>query len=416
MTINAIPSSSLEIQETFTPTGSYSIIGSDASDDFINTQIGGGAIKISIVDSATNTFATHEDINIDLSTEPGFFFQFYNRVVEQGFTNGITFFFSNSTDLSADRWNFVMSGVEVVPGWNVIWIDKNDLAVFDGSPTFANPIQSLRFRLDGTSGTERTVSFDGLFSKIDKTPSIIMTFDDGFEDSFVASEYATPRGVPMTHYIIPELIGTTDYLSKDQVDLLSTRDYIGSHYVDRWDDDGGASPGTSLMRMTAAKDGTKALVPWQGDHASWPLGQYGKDSTDGATEDGEFIGYANSLFLTTRTTTANCQFPDAGRLNPALLYSYPLNSSTTLTDAKNKVDESILTGTDLIFYGHRLGTPDTITWATQDFEDLIDYINEKRLDGDLVTRTIDTWYKDIQAVTTPILKSPGFVTTANNQE
>lgn len=405
-----IPSSSLDVLEMFTPLSSYNSLGTGAAaeDDLVNVHIGTGSIKISLDHSATNRYVTHENISIDLSSVDGFFMSFFNDTVEQAVTNGMTIYLATDATLAVDRWVFAMSSLTVVPGWNILWINKTDFSILSGTPDFADPIQSLRVRIDGTSSSKREVTYDGLFNYTPKVPSIIMTFDDGFDDTKIASDYATPRGVPMTHYIIPDKLGAAGYITAEVVnELQAVGDYIGTHYEDRWDDDGGAAPGTALARMQDAKTTTKALVPWQGDHASWPQGQLGQDGPNGTSVDGEFLGYAADLFTTTRATADNLQFPDAARLNRSALNSIPLNSTTSLAQAIAKVDESKTLGLDLNFYGHKLGSADSITWAVADFEALIDYIEQERIAGRVVCRTIDTWWRDIQAVTTPVINTPG---------
>ena len=208
-----------------------------------------------------------------------------------------------------------------------------------------------------------------------------MTFDDGWDTSYsIAHQSAQKRSIPLSHYLIYNLLGTTNYITLSQAqEMKANGDYLGLHGAQRWPDD--------LTRIDADVAGLKALGI-DTAHAAYPEGAIGTGYTWPAT-----IAKLQSYGVKSARLAGGSTPTLRGVGDKMTLFSYPLSSTTTLAAAKAAVDTAIAAGGTVIFYGHKLGAAaDSLTWVTSDFNSLLDYIAQKRLDGAIDVTTIDRWY------------------------
>jgi hypothetical protein len=115
------------------------------------------------------------------------------------------------------------------PGWNLVNLRSSDWSVGAGSPSWGNPIVSIRIRIYGTSTA--SYSLDGLASGVTRVPAVLLTFDDGDSNLWnQAYAYMEPRNVRGTGYIVTNWVDNINMVTWPQLqEIYSTGWTIGNH-------------------------------------------------------------------------------------------------------------------------------------------------------------------------------------------
>jgi hypothetical protein len=269
------------------------------------------------------------------------------------------------------------------------WLPKSQWAVLT-TGAWTNRMRSVRLRHDGTTPDARDVVLAGMFVG-GKRPTVVVTFDDGWTESYSAGHVeARRRNIPLSHYVIPSLFGVTNYVTAAQVaEMRDAGDYIGLHGLSRWDTD------TSLVASDIAACRAAGVDV---RHAAIPEGQYGNAAQWQAMRAAFVAGGVKTARITgAAATVAQWNMTLHGIGDPyALAACGGINNTngSALTEAKASVDMAISSGGTVFFYFHRIGaTSDILYWNLGDYEQLLDYIYEKRLAGQLDAVTVDQWYR-----------------------
>lgn len=352
--------------------------------------IGGNCINLSVPAGAGQSTYVTQDQTIDLSAENGIWVLLRNRYRTIATGVGLTTYLANGANMtvgSGGRFTCVSipyaGAVSVQPHW----IPKSAFGTLDGTPTFASPILSWRFRLDSVAGQARDIDLCGVVIGKQK-PTVIVSFDDGWDTSYtVGHVQARKREIPLTHYLIGSLLDRTDinYITTAQaIEMAAQGDYIGLHGASPWDAD--LTLPVSDKAALVAKLGTTIS---KFEHASYPEGRIGDQELWQQME----TTLVNLGFKTARLAGVTGEPTLLGYGDPMALTSYPLNNTMSLAQAQAAVDTAISSGGTVIFYGHKIaGTADALTWVTSDYTTLLDYIVTKRNAGQIEVKTIKQWY------------------------
>lgn len=337
------------------------------------------SLRFTIENSTQDKYITKQ-VNWDLSAVGGIVLVLYNHIKYGGQALGLQVYLDNQTTVAGDGWYHTIAR-EFTPGWNVFYIKKTEFTV-SGSPNFANPIQSVRFKIYGGTGITRDFTLDSVWTGSHGRPKIVIGFDDGFTDHYVAHQYALSKGIPMTHYLEGTAINEDGYLTGGQVaEMALAGDAICCHDGAQWD----GSDGDSGAMMSAQKAALKAYGHIA-NHASWPQGRYGQYDAEGATVAKSHLMNARTRFLSCRGTGTGINLPISEIANwNGGLRAQPLNNTATLAQAQTYVDDLIAIGGMGAYYGHQFGAADLTHWPQSDFEALCDYIASKADEIDAVT-------------------------------
>lgn len=340
------------------------------------------SIKMSAAAIGGQNATITQDRTFNLNNQAGFWMLMDTEFQQTASQIGISIYASHAASLGAGSGRFTFSNpvysgaVSLQP----IWVPKASWTVLDGSPTWANDMLSYRVRIDSSGSEERAWSLNGIFMGGER-PACVITFDDGWESSYsIAHAQAQKRGIPLTHYLIYNLLGTANYITLAQAqEMRSYGDYLGLHGASRWSDD--------LSRIDSDVAGLNALGI-DTTHAAYPEGAVGTGRAWTATMDKmEAVGVKTARLAGGSSPTLR------GIGDLLAMTSYPLNNSITLVQAKAAVDTAIAAGGTIFFYGHKIGAAaDSLTWTTADYTALLDYIAQKRLDGVIDVTTVDKWY------------------------
>lgn len=307
---------------------------------------------------------------------------------------GILLYVSDDDDLGTGgdgRWFWSSGNSTFSPGWNLIPIYHSDYSDVDGGSTAIGEltIQSYRLRINGQAAGVLDFYVDALLGSVESEPQVVFTFDDGNDDTLTAANVANAKGVPITAFIIPDIIGNANKLTAANVTtLVSNGNEIGCHDDTAW-------PGVGTQSAIAAqiksmKDQTEALSGRPVLSCSYPGGDFGQEN----------IGSASTIQKTTSavldaglafargTNTAGKALGVPFGCNTLTVPAQELDDNLSLAAAKALVDQAISEKTTIVFYGHLLAASATAdTWASDDWSDLIDYVATKVAAGSIKART-----------------------------
>lgn len=354
------------------------------------TLVKTGTESIRLTCDAGENAQLDKDVTLDLSSTQGFWLSWYcpNSLLTTSY--GITIYLSHEVSLGSGsgRWVHTASNSRdgAHYGWNFMWFDKDDFAVLDGTPDFANPILSMRIRFDNGSGTKYIV-VDGLYFETLAKPKVLFTFDDGFESVYTeVYPYLKTKNISPTFYVIPDLLDSLGYITTAQLDAMYADGVdVQMHHQTNFStlDDDQIKPILQETKIALSKYGVK--------HLAWPNGEYGNTNENWDVFENACLELG---ILTARTTVGSLRQARLGNLEPHRMNgAIALNSSITLAEAKAKVDKCIAVGATLIFYGHKIGAvADGLTWTDLDFQALVDYVAAARDAGSVDCHTVNEWY------------------------
>lgn len=327
-----------------------------------------------------------KNVTFNLNTLTGFWL-LANMQFRQANGLGLTLYTSDAAALAVGTGRFTTTSFAstLLTGRTPIWVPKSKFTTLDGSPSWANDQLSLRVRIDSVNTTAREIDFEGMFTRGGR-PTVLVSFDDGWTTSYtVGYEEARKRAIPLNHFLIPELLGQGGYITLAQAQEMRTAgDYLGLHGANRWD----SNPAQIAIDVAALR-----ALGIDTQHAAIPEGQIG----DGYLWRTTKAALQAAGVLTARITgSVSPEFASPvlrGINDPYTLPAWPLNNQMTLVQGKAAVDTAIASGGTVIFYGHKLGgAADSLTWVTADYTALLDYIQQKRLEGAIDVPRWDDWY------------------------
>lgn len=273
-------------------------------------------------------------------------------------------------------------------GWNFLPMPRADWGT-TGTGAFTNTKVRLRVRVDAVASQVAVVYFDSYYHSIYSRPKLLLTFDDGVVSQYTeAYSYMSGKGLKGTCYLVGSYIDTTNYMTSAQISTLYTAGWdLANHtysHINLTTLDTQAAMQTDLTRNVSFLEGrgySRAST-----HVAYPNGGY----------DTTVLAAMNIAGLKTGRTTISAgtayQPTSGGLFNPLTLKTQSILDTTTLAQAKSKVDLAISSGTSVIMVFHKLVvTPAAQTeWPITDFQALIDYIVTKQTQLDVVT--VSEWY------------------------
>lgn len=263
-------------------------------------------------------------------------------------------------------------------------------------------IKNIRFRVS-SNGAAETVRLHGMYLNRRCNPAVLVTMDDGNAEVVAAAAIANPRGIPLTCYLIPDLIGASaSYMTEGELEgLVSAGNVMASHqnetfpaYLDTYGE-------AAMLDYVGSAVSWVNARGWHGYHFAYPGGQF----NDRIQAIMRRAGCLSARSIRGQSYVASPERWSAGGSYEGVkstvngvpdwyqVMASPLNSGQSLTNAKAALDTAIARGESLIYYGHKIGAvADTVTWTTSDWTALMDYIAQKVSQGLVDAMTIDEYY------------------------
>lgn len=265
-------------------------------------------------------------------------------------------------------------------------------------------IKNIRFRVYSNGAQER-VWFQGLWINRRANPCVVVSLDDGNAEAVSAASVANACGIPLTLYVIPELVGASGaYLTEGQIATLAAAgNAVAGHSQFTWPDRlQTIGEAAMLAELRVIQEWLRARgYLWQ--HYAYPGGQFNGEIMRIMREAG-FLS-ARSIRGQTYVAGPPEQWSAGGSYEGVKsslagvpdwyqLMASPLAVSQSLANAKAALDTAIARGESLIYYGHKIGAvADSVTWTTSDWTALMDYIALKVSQGLVDVMTIDQYYR-----------------------
>ena len=374
---------------TYSQSGDAAAVEVEDSDYIIN---GTKSIHMSVGAGSGPTAKLTKDIAHSFKQDDRLGLLMYVPARASGITMGLTVYGSDQVSLGAGgtgRWTIVPGlssngmGTERY-GWNFYPISFANTGVTSGAPTIALDYLSMRFSILANAGAAREFYLDSLI-RYRSRPTVVITFDDGFDDAYTqAHDYAVAAGIPLTHYLIADNIGATNYITKAQAQAMqSAGDQLAAH---------GAVSGSWEDDVTTIATDVDALNQLFGDrftHGAYPGGGYG----DAAGNHLAVQAACADAGLVSCRTVASALLAPICHSPYVLPATVNLQTGTSLQDAKDEVDRAVKHGLTCVIVGHKLeSSAAASTWAIADWQALIDYIALHKKMGLLDTKTVAQWW------------------------
>ena len=349
--------------------------------------LGTHALRLTAAAVAGQNASATKNVEFNLNNSPGMWVVLNNRF-RQANGIGLTLFTSQDQNLiPGNRFQAQTWASTLISGRTPIWVPKSRFTVVDGAPSWQNNMRSFRVRMDSSGTLARDVDFEGAFTG-GQRPAVLISFDDGWGTSFtVGHAEARRRGIPLAHFLIHNLLGFAGYITLAQAQQMrDAGDYLGLHGELRWDQ--------NPARIASDVAGLRALGI-DTRHAATPEGQLGDGlswlTTKAALQAAGVL--SNRLTATVAPLFASPVL--RGVNDPYTMPGYPLNNQITLAQARAAVDLAIESGGTCIFYAHKIdAVADSLTWVTSDYIALLDYIQQRRAEGQIDTPRYDLWFDD----------------------
>ena len=334
------------------------------------------------------------------------------------FVSSTTFYLY--TNYSADH--FYVSIGQLKPGWNICRIPKASFTVV-GSPLWSS-IVTLRLLSSTIVQNTRTLFF-ATFKAVKTALNrgcVSLGFDDSLLDHHLAGVLAAERGIKLTFFCMPNIIGEAGRLSFSQIDnLMKMGHEIGMHGPEsttNWYDQMAADGVEAFTAQMVANRAIGIAHGWDTEIASYPQGLHDQNMLD------PNVGPMNTALRAAGVKYVRCtgnyasMNVDATEKSIHAIYSTYYKKSTyyiggglnlkegvTLAAAKAHVDNAQAYGAWYNPYSHSLAATNgaSQTWAVQDYKDLLDYLVLKRDTGVLDIRPFGEVARE--------LETNGYITT-----
>ncbi len=264
------------------------------------------------------------------------------------------------------------------------------LAVYDRALSDAE-ILSLQATIDAD------VTARGVTLPSELTPMIVISMDDGrFPDYTNAFRLASPRGVPLTSYVVTSAIGQPSSLTWEQIYEMRAKGF-GIECHNRNHVDLTTLSETELRADLEAQDAAfvAAGLPSPEHHA------YPYTASNAATQAiiAEYRdtgrggpGGGNSLVD---------RWGQASNWYALRAFRVYLGAESSIDEVKAQIDAAIAGRYSLILYTHDISeTPSTVGCHVDRFEEILDYVAVKRDAGLIEPVTIDGLYRATQGIRT----------------
>lgn len=265
--------------------------------------------------------------------------------------------------------------------WIEIILSPSSFEVGSGTPDWST-VNRIIFRGTSASGTTPSLWIDDIcVVDLAKKPVISIVFDDGWPSQFteampIMDEYAL-KG---TAYIIGDRVGEAGVVTQAQVDRMSENgwDISGHNLVNLTT--------MSLADAEAAVKAARAYVTEHGykgmEHYAYPNGAYNQD----------IVRIVQKYFTTGRNINRVSQ--SATYVNPMVINSWQVYNSHSVNNVKAAIDAAIANNNWLVLGFHDIVVSPSINieWSISDFAEIMEYIHEKIVDGDVEVRTVsEVW-------------------------
>jgi hypothetical protein len=303
-------------------------------------------------------------------------------------------YLSNDTNLASNRVYANFPNGVLGAGWNLVQIPRAKFTSAGGSFSWASAIQSARLEVHCSATYLQRIVFDAIIINRKSRAKVLITFDDDRDGAYErAFSYTNPRNVRMSHFVIPASFGTAGYCTLAQVqEMYAAGDAVALHDSTSWDD--GSETRVPLRQVEM--ENNKLVKSKQ--FAAWPGGAFGQNTS---SIEATLAGVSSAGVVGARCADADGTVFHPYNSNQNFLtlpICLALDSGTNLATALSIVNEVLIDGGTLIIMGHDIeAAAGSLTWATADFEDLIDKLVSYRTLGLIDIETIHDWYYRINS-------------------
>jgi peptidoglycan/xylan/chitin deacetylase (PgdA/CDA1 family) len=355
-------------------------------------KTGSGSLKLTSA-SGGNCFAT-KTISLDMNRNWGVGVWLYIEDASKLQQFGV--YLSNDSGLTSYHSRFVTNGSVVLQnGWQYIQLPKPDWSTV-GTPSWNGKIR-LRVRIDAQANQVATVKIDSLYIDRRSRPKLLFTFDDGWASQYTeAYNYMATKGLVGSCFLETQNQDQSNYMTTAQVTEMYNAGWdLGTHGHFN------LTTFNTQAEMEADIAYNKAYLTSNNFtrnnchlHYAYPLGGFNDTAIAALQAQG---------MLTARTTRSGgsvYQPTVVDIFNPYTLRIQDISNTTTLAQAKAKVDLAERSGGTIILMLHKIvaNPTDAIEWSITNFKALCDYVKLKSEIGVFDVVTVSDWYNGLSNI------------------
>ena len=294
-------------------------------------------------------------------------------------------------------------------GWVPFHFPVNEMTE-TGTVDYDLPFENVWVELIASGEANIVAYVDAIFQRPKSKAKVIFTFDDGNSSDYSnAFSKLQSVGMAATSFVVSDRIGTNGYLTVAQMKEMyaagwDMANHTKSHpNLTTLDEQGVITEIQNCALFLEENDMTRAAY-----YVAYPGGQFiGAEPYIKAA--GTIVGRAGSIGGFDTGT---------GRYNPLRIPAYILmyQDGDSLATAKEKIDKTISRGQTCVIIGHKVAASGlgAYDWLLSDFEELVDYVADKRDASLLDVETLSGWYEglnDTEQITpsTPLRTRKGTV-------
>jgi peptidoglycan/xylan/chitin deacetylase (PgdA/CDA1 family) len=375
------------LYENFEVATDWTAANGSVSDDTTNYRTGLQSVKLTASSGATPTMI--KTVNWDLSGNWDRLILYYrmNDVYTDYSNNSMTLSLSETTDFSKyyRAWH-AYNNMSKIGGWCTFTVNKADMLVGAGSPSWNNPIIRIRVTFGAATGKTSSVSFDGLYFGIKSIPAVIFRFDDGY-----VSQYSTAFQYCKSHNIRGEVavdtskLNTAGYLTTSQVQEMDAAGWSMVNHTNAATDLTTLSEAEQESQISGGKTALQGIgLTRCADYLVFPSGGSNVDTGTAMVNLGVKTGQTtNSARLSSGQMLIGHPF-----LQILQIPGNGVDSSITLAAWESWIDLAIAGGYIMPCHFHDIGGSGQ--WTATTFQSAVDYLISKK---DLIYPiTIDDYY------------------------
>jgi peptidoglycan/xylan/chitin deacetylase (PgdA/CDA1 family) len=342
----------------------------------LSSQVDGGGSNI--------VFENHADCNYDFSDMENIEFNFYIPDRTMFSSIAVSFY---SDDLFHNEYCLnTIGSYEFQNGWNKIVRRKSDFASTYGADW--SKIKCFRITVYANAGCNPYINIDKMAYNVNGVSKMLFTFDDAWTDIYTkAYGIMEEKGFKGTAWAIQEMVvnGNPNFMSIEQLnDLYNNGWDIGNHTKNHFDN-------ITVLSDEQKREQYLDCQNWLLSN-NWDRGAYHVCYPSGSFDEGLINVLMDIGVKSARTAHYGIQSVPVENIYK--LKCIPVGRNVSMDLIKHEIDKAVETGGTIMFMFHKVEDNPSIDFevSTEDFKDLVDYINEYVKVGKTEVQTISQWY------------------------
>lgn len=362
--------------------------------DSVNKMEGNSSLKLSsqVVNGGGSTIIERTNSTpLDLSNISNLQMGFYTDDPAKIKSISVAFY-SDDVYYSGYSINYI-GGYELSQGWNKIIRTLNDFTPYDSGVALTN-IKCIRISVNANEGCNTVLGLDDFRVNIEGSTKILFTFDDAWKDVLTnGHSIMEEKGYKGTLWAVKDFAENEpqEFLTVEELNTMYNNGWdIGNHSMEHLDT-------IAELPDSEARVHYEVNLNWllqngwtrAADHVCYPQGSH----------DLELIEVLKSLGVKTARTTIYAITPVSAE-DIYRLKTIPVGKDIPMSLIKSEIDKAVQSVSSIMFMYHRIeqNPVDVYSVSIDSFQEIVNYVYNKDIEGKLDVTTISQWYNDYMGI------------------